>query len=149
MVDFMGLPGRVRPDSRNAPGRLERVLVEVKKTRLKQGRAALAYDERLTERVLDILGEEPSLVQKKMFGGVAFMLRGNMACGVIGNDLIVRVPGSEYDAALARPHVRKMDFTGRTMRGWVVVGPEGTEDDGSLQDWVDTGASCALSLPPK
>ena len=109
----------------------------------------MAYDERLTERVLGILGEEPSLVQKKMFGGQAFMLRGNMASGVIGNDLIVRVPGSEYEAALARPHVREMDFTGRTMRGWVVVGPEGTKDDGSLQIWVDTGASCALSLPPK
>ena len=109
----------------------------------------MAYDERLTERVLRILGEEPSLVQKKMFGGVAFMLQGNMACGVIGNDLIVRVSRTEYEAALTRPHVREMDFTGRTMRGWVVVGPEGTKDDGSLQDWVDTGASCALSLPRK
>ena len=109
----------------------------------------MACDERLTERVLRILEEEPTLVQKRMFGGVAFMLQGNMACGVIGNDLIVRVPRSEYEAALARPHVREMDFTGRTMRGWVVVEPEGTKDQGSLQDWVDTGASCALSLPPK
>ena len=85
----------------------------------------MAYDERLTERVLDILGAEPSLVQKRMFGGVALMLQGNLACGVIRDDLIVRVPKDEYEAALAQPHVREMDFTGRPMRGWVVVGPEG------------------------
>ena len=109
----------------------------------------MAYDERLTERVLDILGAEPSLVQKKMFGGVAVMLQGNLACGVMRDDLIVRVPKDEYAAALAQPHVREMDFTGRPMRGWVVVGPEGTDDDASLQDWVATGAAYALSLPPK
>ena len=109
----------------------------------------MAYDERLMERVLDILGAEPSLVQKKMFGGGAVMLQGNLACGVIRSDLIVRVPKDEYEAALTRPHVREMDFTGRPMRGWVVVGPEATNDDGSLQDWVATGAAYALSLPPK
>lgn len=109
----------------------------------------MAYDERLTERVLDILGAEPSLVQKHMFGGVAVMLRGNLACGVIGNGLIVRVPKDEYEAMLGRPHVREMDFTGRPMRGWVVVGPEGTDNDASLEDWVATGAAYALSLPPK
>ena len=109
----------------------------------------MAYDERLAERVLDILGPEPSLVRRHMFGGVAVMLQGNLACGVLGNDLMVRVPKDEYEAALARPHVREMDFTGRPMRGWVVVGPEATEDDASLQDWVATGAAYALSLPPK
>ena len=109
----------------------------------------MAYDERLAERVLDILGPEPSLVQKNMFGGIAVMLQGNLACGVIRSDLIVRVPKDEYEATLARPHVREMDFTGRPMRGWVVVGPEGTDDEASLQDWVATGAAYTLSLPPK
>ena len=109
----------------------------------------MAYDERLAERVLDILGAEPSLVQKRMFGVVALMLQGNLACGVIRDDLIVRVPKDEYEDALAQPHVREMDFTGRPMRGWVVVGPEATDDDASLQDWVATGAAYALSLPPK
>ena len=109
----------------------------------------MAYDERLAERVLDILGAEPSLVQKKMFGGVAFMLQGNMACGVMGSDLMVRVSKDEYEAALARPHARQMEFTGRPMRGFVVVGPEATDDDASLEDWVATGAAYALSLPPK
>jgi len=109
----------------------------------------VAYDERLAERVLDILGAEPSLVQKKMFGGVAVMLQGNLACGVLRSDLMVRVPKDEYEAMLAKPHVREMDFTGRPMRGWVVVGPEATNDDASLEDWVATGAAYALSLPPK
>ncbi|MCY4447986.1 MAG: TfoX/Sxy family protein [Chloroflexi bacterium] len=108
----------------------------------------MPYDERLTERVLDILGAEPTLVEKKMFGGVAVMLQGNMACGVLGNDLMVRVPKDEYEAALTKPHVREMDFTGRPMRGWIVVGPDGT-DDATLEDWVATGAAYALSLPPK
>ena len=109
----------------------------------------MAYDERLAERVLDILGPEPSLVRKKMFGGVAFMLQGNLACGVLKSDLMVRVPKDEHEAALARPHAREMDFTGRPMRGWVVVGPDATDDDASLEDWVATGAAYALSLPPK
>ncbi len=109
----------------------------------------MAYDEHLAERVLDILGAEPSLVQKKMFGGVAVMLQGNLACGVLRSDLMVRVGKDEYEAALAKPHVREMDFTGRPMRGWVVVGPEATDDDASLEDWVATGAAYALSLPPK
>ena len=109
----------------------------------------MPYDERLAERVLDILGAEPSLVQKRMFGGVALMLQGNLACGVLRGDLIVRVPKDEYESALARPHVREMDFTGRPMRGWVVVGPEATNDDASLQAWVSAGAAYALTLPPK
>lgn len=109
----------------------------------------MAYDERLAERVLGILGPEPSLVQKKMFGGVAFMLQGNMACGVLKSDLMVRVSKDGYEAALARPHAREMDFTGRPMRGWVVVGPDATDDDATLEDWVATGAAYALSLPPK
>ena len=109
----------------------------------------MAYDECLTNRVLDVLGAEPSLVQKKMFGGVALMLQGNLACGVIGDGLIVRVPKEEYEAMLARPHVREMDFSGKPMRGWVVVGPEATNDAASLRDWVTIGAACALSLPPK
>ena len=109
----------------------------------------MAYDERLAARVLDILRSEPSLVQKRMFGGAAFMLQGNLACGVIDDGLIVRVPKEEYAAQLARPHVREMDYSGRPMRGWVVVGPETTADDASLRDWVAAGAARALSLPPK
>ena len=86
----------------------------------------MAYDEDLAERVLGVLGGKPGLTQRKMFGGLAFMLRGNLACGVLRNDLMVRVPKDGYEAMLARPHVREMDFTGRPMRGWVVVTPDAT-----------------------
>ena len=109
----------------------------------------MAYDERLTERVLDILGAEPSLVQKKMFGGVAVMLQGTSPAASSGATSSSACRRDEYEAALARPHVREMDMTGRPMRGWVVVGPEATDDDASLEDWVATGAAYALSLPPK
>ena len=77
----------------------------------------MPYDAILADRVLAVLGDQPTLEQKRMFGGLAFMLRGNMACGVIGTDVIVRVPKDTYQAALTRPHVREMDFTGRAMRG--------------------------------
>ncbi len=109
----------------------------------------MPYDAILADRVLAVLGDQPTLEQKRMFGGLAFMLRGNMACGVIGTDVIVRVPKETYQAALTRPHVREMDFTGRAMRGWVVVSPEATDSDEALREWVEVGASCALSLPPK
>ncbi len=109
----------------------------------------MAYDENLAERVLGVLGGKPDLTQRKMFGGLAFMLRGNLACGVMKSDLMVRVPKDDYEAMLTRPHVREMDFTGRPMRGWVVVGPKATNDDKTLREWVETGAAYALSLPPK
>ena len=109
----------------------------------------MPYDAILADRVLAVLGDQPTLEQKRMFGGLAFMLRGNMACGVIGTDVIVRVPKEAYQAALTRPHVREMDFTGRAMRGWVVVSPEATDSGEALREWVEIGASCALSLPPK
>ena len=76
-------------------------------------------------------------------------MQGNLACGVIGDGLIVRVPKEEYEAMLARPHAREMDFSGRPLRGWVVVGPEATNDDAPLRDWVTAGAAYALSLPPR
>ena len=109
----------------------------------------MAYDENLAERVLGVLCDKPGLSQKKMFGGLAFMLQGNLACGVLGSDLMVRVPKNEYEAALTNPHVREMDFTGRPMRGWAVVAPEATGDDDALREWVETGAAYALTLAPK
>ncbi len=109
----------------------------------------MAYDEGLAQRVTEVLGDRPDLVEKKMFGGVGFMLRGNMTCGVIGEDLIVRVGPEGYDAALARPHARPFDFTGRPMTGWVTVGPDGYEADADLEAWVERGVAFARSLPPK
>ena len=109
----------------------------------------LTYDERLVARVLDVLAAEHSPVQRKMFGGVAIMLQGNLACGVLGDSLIVRVPKEKYEALLAMPHVREMDYSGRPMRGWVVVDPEATADDAALRDWVASATAYTLSLPPK
>lgn len=109
----------------------------------------MAYDEGLAERVREALGERPGLVEKKMFGGVGFMLQGNMACGVNKEDLIVRVGPERYEVALAEPYARPFDLTGRPMKGWVSVAPDGYESDSDIEGWVQQGADFALSLPAK
>jgi hypothetical protein len=95
------------------------------------------------------MSELPGYVEKKMFGGVGFMLQGNMACGVNGADLIVRVGAERYESALAEPHTRPFDMTGRPMKGWVVVTAKGYEADENLREWVQQGVEYALGLPPK
>ena len=109
----------------------------------------MAYDEELAERVRRALTPREGLSEKKMFGGIAFMLRGNMACGIVKDDLMVRVGPERYDDALARPHARPMDFTGRAMKGMVYIGPEGLRSDADLAEWVRGGAEFAATLPPK
>ncbi len=109
----------------------------------------MAYDEVLAQRTRQILAGLPGLVEKRMFGGIGFMLQGNMACGVNGDDLIVRVGLERYDQTLARPGARPFDMTGRAMKGWVAVGPDGLGSDEKLQEWVEQGVDFALTLPPK
>jgi TfoX/Sxy family transcriptional regulator of competence genes len=109
----------------------------------------VAFDEGLAHRVREILIEQPGFVEKKMFGGVGFMLHGNMACGVNQENLIVRVGPEQYEAALARPNTRVFDITGRPMTGWVTVEPDGYESDEALTEWVRQGVDFARSLPPK
>jgi hypothetical protein len=109
----------------------------------------MAFDDGLAERVRESLGERPDLEEKRMFGGVAFMLNGNLACGILDDNLIVRVGPNGYADALAEPHVREFDITGRSMTGWVMVGPDGTEDDAALAGWIGAGVTFALTLPPK
>ena len=109
----------------------------------------MAHDEGLAQRVREALGELPGLVEKKMFGGIGFMVQGNMACGVNGDELIVRVGPEGYQEALAKPHARPFDMTGRPMKGWVWVASEGYESDAALEDWVQQGIEFALSLPPQ
>ena len=84
-----------------------------------------------------------------MFGGVGFMIRGNMACGVHGDRLIVRVGKEEHDAAMAKPYTLPFDITGRAMRGWVMVSEEGLAEDVDLEAWIRQGIEFARSLPPK
>lgn len=109
----------------------------------------MAYDEGLAQRIGDMLGEQPGLVEKKMFGGVGFLLHGNMACGVHKDALVVRVGPERYDEALKRPHTRPFDITGRPMKGWVMLAADGYEADDDLNSWVQQGIEFALSLPPK
>jgi hypothetical protein len=109
----------------------------------------MAYDEGLAQRIREILVDQPGLVEKKMFGGIAFMLQGNMVCGVNKEDLIVRLDPAQYEAAVTRAHARPFDLAGRVMKGWVMVGPDGCEADEALEAWVQQGVDFALSLPPK
>lgn len=109
----------------------------------------MAYDEKLAAQVRDELGQEPGYSERKMFGGLCFLLHGNMACGVLKDELLVRVGKDGYEQALAQPHVRPMDFTGRVSKGMVYVAAAGLRDAPALRRWVRVGAGFATSLPPK
>jgi TfoX/Sxy family transcriptional regulator of competence genes len=109
----------------------------------------MAYDEGLATRVRELLGDRLGVTEKRMFGGLAFLLEGNMAVGVRGDDLIVRVAAERADAALGEPHTRPFDITGRPMKGWLLVGPSGCDEDDDLRRWVDQGVGYAGTLPPK
>ena len=117
--------------------------------RCNQEDADLAYDETLAQRIRELLADKHSVVEKRMFGGIAFMLRGNMCCGIVRDDLMVRVGPERLEEALAQPHARPMDFTGRLMKGMVYVGPEGLRSDADLNAWLRRGVEFATTLPPK
>jgi TfoX/Sxy family transcriptional regulator of competence genes len=109
----------------------------------------LAYDEGLALRIRDVIGGRPDVTEKKMFGGIAFMAGGHMACGIVGAELMVRVGPDAHNDALARPHARLMDITGRPMKGMVMVGREGIVSEEGLREWVERGLGFAGGLPPK
>ena len=109
----------------------------------------MAYDENLAQRINSHLTGIPGLVEKKMFGGVGFMINGNMACGVHASDLILRVDPDRYEQLLSQPHVRVFDMTGRPMKGWVLVAPGGYSSEEELESWIQQGVTFALTLPPK
>lgn len=109
----------------------------------------MAYDEALAERIRLALADAPDLVERRMFGGIAFMVAGHMTCGVLGDELIVRVGPDAAHRALARPGVREFDFTGRPMRNIVMVGPAAVADDEELERWVAAGRAFTATLPPR
>ncbi len=109
----------------------------------------MAYDQKLADRVRRALGRRKALTERKMFGGLAFILRGNMCCGVVEGDLVVRVGLERYEAALAEPHARPMDFTGRPLRGFVYVAPGGYRTGKALARWLRQATDFAESLPDK
>lgn len=107
----------------------------------------MSYNEDLAEKVRELLAEIEGLSEKQLFGGLAFMLNGNMACGVVGEELMVRVGPDAYQEALAERYTRPMDYTGRPLKGMVYV-----EEDAvaaNLDGWVNRGAEFAGTLPPK
>jgi TfoX/Sxy family transcriptional regulator of competence genes len=109
----------------------------------------MAYDEALADRVRDLLAAREATSERRMFSGIAFMLAGNMGCAVISRGLMVRLDPDDAERALAEPHVGPMEMNGKPARGWILVAPEGLDDDEALAGWVDTGADFAASLPPK
>jgi TfoX/Sxy family transcriptional regulator of competence genes len=109
----------------------------------------MAFDEAVAGRVRKALSGSPDLVEKKMFGGIAFMVRGNMCCGVIGDRLMLRVGPKGYEAALSRPHAKPMDFTGRPMKGLIYVEPTGFASPRDLKAWIEWAKEFAFSLPAK
>ena len=108
----------------------------------------MAYNEKLAARIRAILADRADVREQKMFGGLTFMVAGRMCCGVNGVELIVRLDPDREDKALAKPHARLMDLTGRPMRGFVTVQPEGLKG-AQLNQWVQEAVARAESLPPK
>ena len=110
----------------------------------------MAYDEKLAERIRKVLGgKRKGITEKKMFGGIAWLLDGKMFVGIAKGELMVRVGPDEHDKAMAKPNVRPMDFTGRPMKGYVFVKPAGIAKDAALAAWVDQAAEHAATLPAK
>ena len=109
----------------------------------------MAYNETLAARVRKVLARHKAVAEIKMFGGLCFTLRGNMCCGVLKNDLVLRVAPEAATKYLAEPHVRPMDFTGRPMKNFLYVGPGGHGTASSLRKWIRRAADFAMSLPPK
>ena len=109
----------------------------------------MPYDESLADRVRPLLSRKQGCAEKKMFGGVGFLLRGNMCVGVWKEFLIVRCGADAYLDALDQPHVKKFDITGRAMSGWVMVEPGGLETDDDLRQWVNLAVKFVKTLPDK
>ena len=109
----------------------------------------MPFDDKLANRVRKILVKIEGLSEKKMFGGICFLVNGNMALGLVHDDLMIRVKPEDSEKLLSLPHVRKMDFTGRLLKGFLYIGAKGTESDKALRKWVMKGIEFALSLPAK
>jgi len=107
----------------------------------------MAFDEALAQRLRVLFGRLPGSSERRMFGGVCFLVSGRMCCGIVGRNLVVRVGPDGYDDALRRPHARPMDFTGRPMRGFVYVGPAECRTARTLLGWVERAVRFARSLP--
>jgi TfoX/Sxy family transcriptional regulator of competence genes len=108
----------------------------------------MAFDQGLAQRMREQLADTGGVTEKQMFGGLAFLVDGNMCVGVIGEELIARVGLDATDAALERPGSRLFDFSGRPMKGWITVAPDALEDDDALAGWIDDALGFVRTLPP-
>lgn len=109
----------------------------------------MAYDEDLAARIRAVLDSIEDVTERKMFGGLAFLVGGQMTCGIVGADLMMRLGEEGADAALDEPHTRPMDFTGKPMRSMVYVEPAGIDTDVALQGWIERAITHTRTLPPK
>lgn len=110
----------------------------------------MAFDERLTQKVRDLLSTEDRISEKKMFGGIAFLLNKKMCCGVDGNELIVRVDPTKHDSYVRLKNVREFDLSGKkSIHGWIIVTPEGLNSKSKLQKWIFTSLAFVKTLKIK
>ena len=109
----------------------------------------MGYDEGLAERIRDVLADVPDVTEKNMFGGLCLLVSGNMCCGIVDETLMARVGPDRYAEDLELPHARKMDFTGKPLKGMIYVDPDGISEDEDLQAWVDRCMMFMKTLPPK
>ena len=113
------------------------------------GTGPLSYDLEAAERVRRLLSGRDDVVEKKMVGGLSFLVNGNMCCGVTGTALMVRIGADGREQALREPHVRPMQFAGRALSGFICVEPAGFATDDALARWVQRGLDFVSGLPPK
>lgn len=109
----------------------------------------MPYDEGLAQRIREILSDRADAEEKKMFGGLCFMVNGHMCCGIVGDRLMARVKKENYERYLSEEHASEMDFTGRSMKGMIYVSPDGLESDEELSKWVTRCLDNVISFPPK
>jgi TfoX/Sxy family transcriptional regulator of competence genes len=106
-------------------------------------------DEGLVERLRDYFEDYPNVLEKRMFGGMCFMMNGNMLCGVVDSHIMLRVGPNQYEDCLKKDNVRLMDFTGKPLKGFIYVDEDGIAEDEDLRAWVQTAETFVGSLPPK
>src|SRR5215472_3981188 len=117
--------------------------------RAKGGTRPMSYDPRAAGRVRQLLADRDDVVEKRMVGGLSFLVNGNMCCGITGTALMVRVGAEGREQALRQPHVRPMQFAGRAMSGFICVEPDGFAADDALARWVQRGLDFVAGLPAK
>ena len=109
----------------------------------------MAYNEELAQRVRTLMENKPTFAEKKMFGGLCFLLQGHMACGVLNDELIIRVAPKDYEDSLQLPNTRKFTVMGQTLKDSVMVSSEGYDSNENLSEWIERGSTFTMTLPPK